>query len=58
MSIVSILLSVAGVALAWFTVGPGWLPLATVSLAALLAFAQTVTALRAKQWGTGRCGRS
>lgn len=51
MSLVSILLSVTAVGLAWFTVGPGWLPLATVTAAALLAFSETVTALRAKNWG-------
>lgn len=51
MSIVSIVLSIGAAVMAWFTVGPGWLPLATVSVAALLAFWQTVTALRAKDWG-------
>lgn len=50
MSIVSIVLSIGAAVMAWFTVGPGWLPLVTVSIAALLAFGQTVTALRAKNW--------
>lgn len=51
MSIVSIVLSICAVVMAWFTVGPGWLPLVTVAIAALLAFGQSVTALRAKNWG-------
>lgn len=50
MSIVSILLSLSALLTAWFTVGPGWLPLLTVSIAALMAFVQAITALRLKNW--------
>ena len=50
MSIVSMLLSVSGLLMAWFTVGPGWLPLLTLSLAVLASFVQAAAALRAKNW--------
>ena len=44
MSILSILLSCAGVALAWFDVAPAWVPLATVAAAAAVAFVRTMAA--------------
>lgn len=50
MSIVSVLLSICAVLMAWFTVGPDWLPLVTVSTAVLVAFVQAATALRLKNW--------
>jgi transglutaminase-like putative cysteine protease len=50
MSIVSILLSISALLTAWLTVGPGWLPLLTVLIAALMAFIQAITALRLKNW--------
>jgi transglutaminase-like putative cysteine protease len=50
MSIVSMLLSLSGALMAWFTVGPGWLPLLTVVLAVLASFVQAAAALRAKSW--------
>ena len=50
MSVLSILLTVCGLVMAWFTVGPLWLPLFVVSLAAVMAFVQTVSALRADNW--------
>jgi transglutaminase-like putative cysteine protease len=51
MSILSMLLSAGGAALAWFAIGPGWLPLVIVGVAAALAFVQTIAALRAGNWG-------
>ena len=50
MSIVSMLLSLTALLMAWFTVGPSWLPLVTVSLAVLTSFAQAAAALRSKNW--------
>jgi transglutaminase-like putative cysteine protease len=50
MSILSILLSVVALLAAWFAIGPGWLPLLIVSVAALIAFAQAIGALRRSQW--------
>jgi transglutaminase-like putative cysteine protease len=50
MTMLSILLSLFAVVLAWFKAGPAWLPLATASVAAVVAFARTVAALRANNW--------
>ncbi len=50
MSILSILLSVSALVIAWLAIGPAWAPLAVAVTAAVIAFAQAVVALGRKDW--------